>query len=352
MGPIVDQGNLSHRAPWYSAPALLPPVLRALTLIALLTAIYSSGRFLLSWFPMPNSRSVLHLCLSGLLFSALAALLAWPFALTTALVLVNERGRRWAEFLIRYFRGLAFVPTLIYGYVFCSYFGPFVQDHLFNVWVDLFDPQSLTSQWLAFAGTVLLYPLSWLLSVTGFLHGNDGGSAGPLAWSVEQLYLANLNGLSELAVESFSSLVIVFFLAFLLTPIYIILIYQTLASSEIQQTRMTVLSLGASPWETLRISGRQHLRRQLSGLFSFGLARAFFEGVGIFVVLNYFFLNGNYDRFFWAETFSAFVIKTMIFKNLPLGGVLALGGILLACHFGFISFYKKLKTSAQEELLR
>jgi len=336
------QGKSRFFFPWAksspsSAHGLLRPILYAFFIAGMLVALYQVVVFLFQWFPIPNSRSVLYMLSSGFLFSLLAGMLAWPFALTSALVLANEQDQSWAKFLVYYFRSLSFIPTIIYGYIFCSFFGPFLQDHFYNIWMHLFDTSGWLAQVTAFVITILLYPLMYL-SLSRI--------------TVDYLYLATLNSLSEFAVESFSSVVVILFLTFLLTPIFITLIYQSLVGSKLKETQLTMLSLGASSWDTLRISGRQHLRNHLWSLFSFGISRAFFEGVGVFIVLNYFFLNSNFERFFWTETFSAFVVKIMIFKNIPMVGIFSLCFILMLSHSLFFFFYRKLAISPRDELLR
>jgi|GEM_PF-5061266 len=299
-----------------------------------------------SWLSLGFSAEAPHLFLSqnvfvlssvGILFAVISALTALPVALATAVVLAHHQSSGLAQLVLQFFRGLSFLPSIVYGFVFCWAVGPFLQNEFQSFWLALFRPEGGVAQLLAFAFTLLTYP---------FVLIADG------TVTIDVFHQSSLRTIVDFSQGSYSAVVIIFSLSFFLIPIFVSLFFRQFTGTNKSQVQEAALAVGATRWEALQISVSQSMTSELRCVFFFGVGKAFVEGVSIFIILNYFFLSGNWQNFFWAETFSAFLLKTLLFHSLTWVDYLSLGGLLLILHIVLRIMQKGLRLTYNEELMR
>lgn len=193
-------------------------------------------------------------------------------------------------------------------------------------------------QFIAFCGTLVMYPLT--------IFSKDE------SLTIDAFYQFTLQAVVELLQSSYSAFVIIISLSFLLLPVFVMLLYRILMTQKNDNYISVALAIGATAWEAMALSIIHTLRQRFSAVFLFGVTKAFFEGVSIFIVLNFFFLSGNWHRFFWAETLSSNLIKSLLFHSLTFTDYIVLASVLLLIHMILLWWLRVLSLSPDEELMR
>ena len=217
------------------------------------------------WLDVFFQNHFLRLSFTGLAFAFLAALVAWPFALATAVVLAQDSQHLWAGFAVRFFRFLAYLPSLVYGFVFCWALGPALTTNLKKAWVGFFSTENFITELIAFTVTLVGYPL------TIFSSWGEG-------LTVDIFYVTIKEGIVHLAVDAYSAFVIILSLTFFLVPLFTVALYRIIQRTQNDQYILATRALGATEWESLHITMIHIIRTHFRGVFLFGVAKAFVEG--------------------------------------------------------------------------
>ncbi|MCJ8275715.1 MAG: hypothetical protein MJK18_02650 [Bdellovibrionales bacterium] len=266
--------------------------------------------------------NILYWTITGLLISAVAAALTWPWALATAVVLELEKGV-WPKWAKRFVTWLAKVPLIVYAYVYLQYMAANMLVSFKALWLESFASQNGVTQLLAFASTLFLYPLLIFVPDTQGI-------------TMDQFYRSSLNTVINLGEVGLTLAIICLGLIFAMMPRMIFEMQRMLRKSDDLQSLEVVRSMGGTLWESLRVTIIHSMRSRFVYILIRYIRFGFFEGLIVFVLLKYMFINDNLMESFFGSTMSSYGVRQFLAMRWNWSDLMALGGWLLIIHLSIL----------------
>jgi hypothetical protein len=250
--------------------------------------------------------------LVGLSFSILASLSAWPFALTFSTLILHKKDRPVFKFVQNVSYLLSTIPLLVFSYVIIEVLGKNSLFGLNNFTFDILSTSNLITQTLAFALTLLLYPLT----ILPFFYGQT---------SVDLFFQEMLNAVIKFAELGFISFVIIFSLFLYILPRMIVKMFYYLQKDQNIKNYEIIQSLGGTQWESLYITSLHAMKSNFSILILHFTKVCFFEGLITFSLINYYLINYQNN---WGQTLGSLYVEEAL-NNLNLDNLLLISGFLI-----------------------
>lgn len=276
--------------------------------------VISSASFLL----------VLMWTFAGLLISVLATLLSWPCALATAVVLEQESGH-WAFWAQKFISWLSSLPLIVYAYIFVQFMAIDVLSVFKGLWLGSFASVNWVTQLIAFAGTLVLYPL--LL----FVPGTEGVT-------MDQFFKTTLASIIDFGEVGLTVTLLCVGLIFVILPRMTFEMQKMLKKNKDLQSLEVIRSLGGTFWESMHITIIHSMRSRFALVFVRFVRYSFFEGVIVFLLLGYPFYEGSEIETFFGTTLSSMFVRRTLVTEIDTFwiDILSLGGWLIVLHFIFL----------------
>lgn len=239
--------------------------------------------------------TLLWLVLVGLSLSLLASLCAWPFSLSIATMIEQNKSRQHIDYINYALKFLASMPLVFYAYLFLEVVGADVFRILESFWVESFASSNLLTQVLAFALTLLLYPLTiipWLLEPV----------------SVDVFFQKMLVAVIDFAEVGLVSSVVVCGLIIYILPQMVLRMLKYLQRDQNLIKHEVIQSIGGTRWESIYMTVLQSMREHFNIIILRFTRVCFFEGLITFSLLSFFFKTQESLESHWGATLSSLFI--------------------------------------------
>lgn len=278
-------------------------------------------------------RSILKWTIVGIVISSFSVFLAWPCAMATAVVLEQEDSY-WVSLAQKFISWLASLPLIVYVYVFIQFMAVDILSSFKGFWLESFASVNWVTQLLAFAGTILLYPL--LL----FVPNTDGVT-------IDQFFRATLKTVLNFGELGLTVTLLCIGLTFVILPRMVFEMQKMIRGNKDLQSLEIVRSLGGTAWESTHITLIHSMKSRFSLIFFRFVRHSFFEGIIVFLLLGYVFADQNIFDDIIGATISSIVVQEYMSLNLSWTDLLSMGGWLLFLHIGFVQAEKYLLKGSQ-----
>ena len=285
------------------------------------------GVFLSGW---DSIRTFVLWTTVGVSLSLLTTLVCWPFALSAAILIEHNKNRKYAPWVLKVLRYFSTLPLIIYVYIYIEVIGGTGFDFIKDQWSFLFASPNLLTQSIAFALTLILYPLS----IFPFI------SSAP---TVDLFYKNILSRVLEFAEVGLIASVVVTGLFVFLLPKMILYMRKQLVEEENMKSLSTIRSLGGTAWESIHLTAMQIMKVRFNIIVTYFTRICFFEGLITYNLLYYFVIGETSFNKHWGVSLSSiYVLNSMTpFENMSF--MLSVGGFLVICYIGFMYTEKYFK---------
>lgn len=259
----------------------------------------------------------------GLSLSLLATLTCWPFALSAATLIEHNRSRWITPYILRSLSYFSTLPLIVFIYVYIEVVGVEGFDWLKEQWIVFFASPNFLTKSVAFALTLLLYPL------TAFPFLLD-------RISVDQFFKNMLSGVIEFAEVGLVALVVVAGLYLYILPKMILHMRRQLKQDENLRSFEIIQSLGGTSWESIHLTVMQSMRNRFNSIVTYFTRICFFEGLITYSLLYYFVLEDGTFESHWGASLSSIFIFGSLDPGQRLSFLLAIAGFMVLCYLLFM----------------
>jgi len=270
----------------------------------------------------------------GLVLALLASLLAWPLALSIAILFEQNKSSRFVQGLKAAARFLATLPLLFFVYLYVEVIGSGVFLFLEEFWTSYLTPSHIMTQTLAFALTLLLYPLRVLPGVG-------------VSLTIDEFFRQMLLNVVEFSEVGLAVSLLTLGLVFYILPRMVVSLLTEIKNSNSHLSFEVIQSLGGSRWEGTQMTVLQLMRQKAIWTLAYFTRLCFFEGLITYTLLHFFLFKSGHMAV--GQTLSARYLHESFSLTPPtLNGLLLLAGVLFMLFlilFGLESFLKKISRS-------
>lgn len=250
----------------------------------------------------------------GISLALLSSLTVWPFSLAIATLLEHNKSRTLANYFLKLISYLASLPLVLFVFAYLTIFGSRGFLLIKKFWFFLFASENFFTQAIAFALTLLLYPLSLL----------QGASSQP---TIDSFYHRMLSGVIEFAEVGLVATVVALGLFLYLLPKMVLHMRKILQQDEQLRSFEIIKSLGGTPWESVHLTVMQSMKTKFNDIILVFTQKSFFEGLITFSLLNAFFAKSS--DLHWSSSLSSIYVRESLLGEGNLNKLLALSGFLL-----------------------
>lgn len=261
--------------------------------------------------------------LVGLSLSLLATLCAWPFSLSILTLIEQNRGRKrthWSQYALKFMGSL---PLVLFVFLFVEVIGQEVFGLLESFWIQSFASSNFVTQALAFALTLLLYPLT----ILPFFGGDT---------TIDQFFRQMLAAVIEFAEVGLVSSVVVLGLVIFILPQMVLRMERYLKEDANLRSLEVIQSIGGTHWESIYMTVLQSMKEHFNLIVLRFTRICFFEGLLTLSLLSFFFRLSNEYQSYWGSTLSSVFITESLQVPLSISRLSGLAGLLALCYFIFV----------------
>ncbi len=258
----------------------------------------------------------------GISLALLSSLAAWPFALSLSTLLEHNKSRPLANIFLRILSYLASLPLVLFVFAYLAIIGHRGFYTIKSVWVFLFATENFFTEAIAFALTLLLYPLT----------GLPGAGEQP---TIDLFFRRMLDGVVEFAEVGLVATVVAAGLFLFVLPKMVLCIRKLLLEDHNLRSTEIIKSLGGTPWESIHLTVMQSMKTRFNEIILYFTKLCFFEGLVTFALLNAFFFAGDSDQYHWSSSLSSVFVRQSLLPTKNLDQLLSISGFLLLTYFLF-----------------
>lgn len=266
----------------------------------------------------------------GLALALMASLLAWPLALSVVILFEQNKSSRSVRAFKASARFLATLPLLFFIYLYIEVIGSGVFSFLEEFWTSYLTPNHIMTQVLAFALTLLLYPLRVF---PGF-----GASL-----TIDEFFRQMLLTVVEFSELGLAVSLLTLGLVFYILPRMVVSMMAEIKDSNNHLSFEVVQSLGGSRWEGTQMTVLQLMRQKSIWILTYFTRICFFEGLIIYSLLHFFLFKSGHMAM--GQTLaSRYIHDSLSLAPSTLKGLLTIAGVLFVLFLTFFSletFFKK-----------
>ncbi len=277
---------------------------------------------------------IFWLFMVGLSFSSLASLFSWPLSLSIVTYLQQIKKHRSYNTLRKLIHFFATLPLVLFCFIFIEVFGGDFFGSFEVFWSKSFATPNLFTQAIAFAFTLLIYPLT-LFPVFS------------KNYTVAEFFSEVSRSIHQFAEVGLVSSVLILTLTVFILPQMVLLMLDHFDSKENQRSYEVVQSLGGTRWESIHLSVLQNMKSRFFELILRFTRICFFEGLITFSVLHYFFNVSSASLLNWGLSLSSLTVLLST-EGVLQKEVYFLSGLLLFSFFAFYSCEKWLNLRGVE----
>ncbi len=268
----------------------------------------------------------------GLSVSLLASLSSWPFALSFATLMEHRKKGRLIRAIRVFLKYYSSLPLVLFVYIYVEVIGEPGFLALQNQWTYFFSSSNFLTQSVAFAITLLLYPLTILPFFDADL-------------SVDSFFQSTLERVIDFAQAGLVAVVVVLGLFLYILPKMILFMEKTLKGEESLKSFEIIKSLGGTSWESIHMTVMQSMKNRFNSILIHFTRVCFFEGLITYSLLHFFMFNHRPHHEQWGASLSSLFISFSIKRPLEEAFLWKIAGVLLVCYLAFtyveMKFIKK-----------
>ncbi|MEM7646981.1 MAG: hypothetical protein AAF203_08735 [Pseudomonadota bacterium] len=256
------------------------------------------------------------------MLALLACLFAWPIALSILILLELSRGRPLRDWILNLLQYLSGFPLIIFAFLFVEVLGIPVFEFFESLWIENFASSNILTQSLAFALTVLLYPLS-VFPFFGEVQ------------TVNLFYTEMLANVIDFASVGLMISSVILSLVIYIVPKMVLSMRKRLRLSESAQSLEVIRSLGGTQWEGIYLTVLQSMRSHFKFIIISGARICFFEGMVVFAIAKYLLAGSLFDQPSWSHTIASQLMFQSMSPSHNLNQLLILSGAMTICFLVF-----------------
>ncbi len=264
----------------------------------------------------------------GVSLSLLASLTAWPFALAITTLLEHNKSRSLSRYFLKLLSYLSSLPLVLFVFAYLSIFGNEGFNFIKVVWTVLFASKNFFTDAIAFALTLLLYPL------TIFMKAADQPT-------IDHFYHQMLAAVIEFAEVGLVATVVAVALFLFVLPKMILHMRKQLMDDENIRSTEIIKSLGGTPWESIHLTVMQSMKTKFNEIILHFTKKCFFEGLITFSILNAFFFRSIDGDYHWSSSLSSMFVRESVSLPKNLEHLMVLAGFLVLAYFVFTWFERR-----------
>ncbi len=259
----------------------------------------------------------------GLSVSLLASLCSWPFALSLATLIEHNRERRIVRHILKLLKYYSTLPLILFVYIYVEVIGDSGFLTIQNQWDQIFSSSNFVTQALAFAITLILYPLTILPFFDSKL-------------TIDVFFKTSLESVIDFAQAGLVAFVVVLGLFIYILPKMVLYMERNLKNEKSLKSFEIIKSVGGTPWESIQMTVMQSMKNSFNSILIHFTRVCFFEGLITYSLLHFFMFDNNPHHEQWGASLSSIFISTSLDPNRVVHQLMALCGVLLITYFLFI----------------
>lgn len=272
----------------------------------------------------------------GLSLSLLSCLCAWPLSLAIATLLEQFKKKKMVMATLRFLYFIESLPLIVFVFLYYEVVGFHSFGWFDKFWNQYFTATHFLTKGIAFALTILLYPLTIFP-----IFGED--------LNVDQLYQKLIFVVSDFAEVGLVTSVIVFGLMVYILPKMVLQMSRSLSSTANLRNHEIIQSIGGTHWESVYMTVVQSMKEHFNFIILRFTRICFFEAIITYTLLNSFFSTADSAKFHWGSTLSSMFVVQAIDPEISIPYLNASAGVLILCFLIFIwmerLFLEKLRVS-------
>lgn len=267
-------------------------------------------------------RDILIWTFTGLCFSLLASLCAWPFSLSLVTLLRKYQFHSLSQRIFMFIHFSASLPLVLFLYISLEVFGLGSFLNFPEFWVDVLDTDNFLAKSLAFVLTILFYPIKSLIFFSEYE-------------TTDVFFHKMLKIVIECLQISLPGLVLIFILTIFIIPKMVITMHQCLIKNKDIRGLEVIQSVGGSRWESVFITMIQSMRDHFKMILIRFVRICFFESLITFSILSLFFdAHGKNQRVHTLT--SSFIFESLKLNKENHDFLLILAGALGFCYLSLM----------------